>query len=168
MSELIIENDEFIVNWVIDRNPDYNILNNINIGDGIGVNNNYFSLININHNYNNHFTYVINNIIDTAANQLYETEDFIPFTPSIQPVEINFVLETLTILSNDDLNCCVCMETKENPQICQLNCQHKFCSECIFRHINRNRNYTECPLCRTQITSVTVQTNDDLENLRNI
>lgn len=154
MSELIIENDEFIVNWVVDRNPNYNI--------------NYDIIYNNNHNSNDNIIYNINYTIDQDADQLYETEDFIPFTTSIQPVEINFVLETLTILSNDDLNCCVCMETKENPQICQLNCQHKFCSECIFRHINRNRNYTECPLCRTQITSVTVQTNDDLENLRNI
>lgn len=131
------------ITWSIDRTPDYTVYNN-----------------------DNHDSNIIN-IIDNQ-NQESETNDFIPFEPLIRENRVNFVLEIITISSDDDLQCCVCMELRENPQICQLNCSHKFCSECIFRHISRNRNNSSCPLCRKFITNIIIQTEEDLEFFQNI
>jgi len=171
--------------WVIDRTPDYNIINNI-------TNNNqereyiytqiemqfgndfYYELDQINRENIHHnmdmeplnITTVINNFNYIIAT---ETDDFIPFAqPITQNSSINFVLENVTILFDDELNCCICMEIKENHQICQLNCSHKFCSECMITNIRRNRNYTCCPLCRTTVTNIIVQTQEDFETFQNI
>lgn len=46
-----------------------------------------------------------------------------------------------------ELNCCICMEDKTNPQMNKLNCNHIFCGECI-----QKLNSWSCPLCRTPIT----------------
>ena len=46
---------------------------------------------------------------------------------------------------------------KEREEISQLNCQHKFCTNCITEHIHRNRSETRCPFCRENITHITFQ-----------
>lgn len=161
--------EEFYFNWRIDTTPDYSIYNNLenyiddfnyDINEEIYGEYNHNVLINI-----PEITTLINNFIYTTE---IETEDFMPFSSNSSSLNINFNLETLTILSEDELNCCICMETKENSQICQLNCSHKFCSECIISHISRNRNYSCCPLCRVQITNINIQTQEHLEIVRNL
>jgi hypothetical protein len=158
-----MENTYF--SWTIDRNPDYNILNiynSNNIENYINQNDySHDTLINM-----PEISSFINNIIQSY--NIPETEDFIPFSPVIISPTINYNLETITISSEDDLNCCICMETKENPQICQLNCCHKFCSECVITYISSNRNNPGCPICRTDITCVFIQTEEDLEKFINI
>ena len=60
-------------------------------------------------------------------------------------------------ISEEDRNCCICMETKDKIEICQINCGHKFCGECISHHIERNHTNSVCPLCRTDIKILTRQ-----------
>lgn len=117
----------------------------------------------------------LDNIVNTNHDNDYniihnmsETDDFIPFRRRMIPITINFVLETLATLSEHDLNCCICMEKKENPQICKLNCSHKFCSKCTADHVSRNRYNSFCPLCRTYITDIYIQTEEDLEIFENL
>jgi len=168
MSHTIIENNtDLIIDWIIDRNPDLNIINH-----RIYATVNTYNIINNYNITNNNITNnnITNDITNDITNNIFhETEDFIPFTYFNIPVNINYVLGRVTISSeHEDLNCCVCMETKNNTQICELNCLHKFCCSCIITHIRKNRNNSLCPLCRTKITSVIVQTDDDLQNFNNI
>jgi hypothetical protein len=60
-------------------------------------------------------------------------------------------------ISEEDRNCCICMETKDKIEICQINCGHKFCGECISHHIERIHTNSVCPLCRTDIKILTRQ-----------
>jgi hypothetical protein len=75
------------------------------------------------------------------------------------PLEI--IVEEIDI-SNDDPTCSICLETKTNSQICQLNCNHQFCEDCTLYYVRNNRTPT-CPLCRVNITKIIVQT-DDIHN----
>jgi hypothetical protein len=149
------------------NNQNYHIYEENNIIEFINTNDFINTIYNNQIYEENNITEIIN-IINTYINN-QEPEQNVPSTnPNENFVNINFVLETIDTSTDDDLNCCICMESKENHEICQLNCQHKFCSECIVTLVNRNRNNSECPLCRTQIDTITVQTDDDLYNLINI
>jgi hypothetical protein len=55
-----------------------------------------------------------------------------------------------------ELDCCICMETKNEYQIGTLNCSHKFCNLCIAQQV-ANSSISSCPLCRTIITHISVQ-----------
>ena len=81
------------------------------------------------------------------------------------------------------VECAVCLETYDgNDKVTTLMCGHKFCSKCIFQHIQRLEGNTCCPLCRRNVfhldtpLSVTVASNnisdgddahDTLDRLRN-
>jgi hypothetical protein len=169
-----------VVTFTIDRTPDHNILNqyyfrrfdileeydenSINIdtiseltsGDRIIAReyiNQINNLDNDEENYNNY------NIFNTNTTFNMD-DDFIPFNPQSNITEtdtpsINFIVDNL--LSHEELNCCICMEEHEDWQICQLNCQHTFCVNCIDMHLERK--YT-CPLCREDIEYITTQTTE--------
>jgi hypothetical protein len=167
------DSNDDIITWIIDRTPDYSILNSINniqnMRDFTGgdrliirdfINPIYYPDNNEeNYNYNFIYNYNIfrNNIIN--SNTIFNEElDFIPFNPQSNRTQhrtqsINFIVDTLLI--PEELNCCICMEEQEEQQICQLNCQHTFCITCIDHHLERK--FT-CPLCREDITDITTQT----------
>lgn len=154
-----IDDDNYFT-WTIDRTPDHSLYNSGNldnyINDDYEINEdmydefNYSALIRIPEIIN-----LINNIVYT-----HDTDDFIPFKI---PFDINYAVETINISSEEELNCCICMETKRNNQICQLDCMHKFCSNCIFHHIDKNRTNSCCPLCRSSIWKITLQTEEDIK-----
>jgi hypothetical protein len=144
----IILYDDYIINnyidpneisWEIDRNPDFSILNNLQ--------NTHYNYDAFNINMNEH--------IDIPR------DEFIPFEPEIEVIhsQIDIILDDFSV-SEEDKNCCICIETKENSQICQLNCFHKFCYECTLIHTRRNRVHPCCPLCRTHITHISVKTQE--------
>jgi hypothetical protein len=142
--------------WTIDRNPDHNILRNI-LNDNI-VNNNIV-------NDTRNIIYIYDNISEETQE---ETEEFIPFknyNPTSNDIKVEFQVFPVT---EEDTNCCVCFETRETLKICQLNCSHKFCSECSITHISKNRNKPCCPLCRENITKIAVQTDHIFLQFKNI
>ena len=127
------EGQEIYINWVIDRTPQNpSLFNNI-----IYFNN----------------TNEYNNPNDNIAN-----DDFIPFEPEPHNEVVIEVQEFC--ISEEDCNCCVCMEMHENDTICQFNCLHKFCTECASIHYRGNRQHFSCPLCRTSVTNIYLQTED--------
>jgi hypothetical protein len=151
INDIILHEDYLIDNyireneviWEIDRNhSNYEILN---------------SLQNTHYNYDA-FNIHFNENVDIMD------DDFIPFEPELElelePVVINEPI-TITVEEfptlEEDKNCCICIESREISQICQLNCCHKFCYECILIHTRRNIRNPCCPLCRTSITNITVQ-----------
>lgn len=78
--------------------------------------------------------------------------------PGIQPVQPILYKCIPFQLTEEDKNCCICMETKEEIQICVLNCSHNFCVQCINAHIINNR---QCPLCRNLITEINTKKIDN-------
>lgn len=125
------------VTWEIDRNhTNYNILN---------------SLQNMHYNYDA-FNINLNEHIDITGN-----DGFIQFGPEQLVIRerINITVEEFPV-SEEDKSCCICIETRENSQICQLNCCHKFCYECILIYTRRNTMNTCCPLCRVNIRNISV------------
>ena len=136
-----IHETEWEVGWVIDRTPHHN--------------NEYDDV-----NFINNIQYIINQHFHDEAPALAPalasatTDDFIPF----EPFTIDIYVQEFLLLK-EDRNCCICMESRENEQICQLNCHHKFCSKCTLSHIQRNRRQQPCcPLCRTNISNISVKT----------
>jgi hypothetical protein len=134
-----IETDTHNISWIIDRTPNFTILN---------------ELQNIHPNYDA-FNINMTEQIDT------EPDDFIPFETEISIIypEIDIVVEEFDI-SEEDKICCICIETRENSQICRLNCFHKFCYECTLIHTRRNNIQSCCPLCRTNIRYISVQSQE--------
>jgi len=67
-------------------------------------------------------------------------------------------------ISEEQQNCCVCIETLEKDEICKLNCSHTLCGNCI-NNIMKTQVNISCPLCRTNITNIIVQKKTIQENL---
>ena len=117
-------------------------------------NSRYFNHINtlndisyINTSNTNHAVNILTNIT--------EDEDFIPFeTPQNRRINIDIINFTV---SEEDRHCCICMEERHSEDICRLNCQHSFCVQCINQHLQTNHS---CPVCRSDVTNVSVQTNN--------
>ena len=128
---IINDDDIYCGSWFIDRIPDFNILNDLEF------------------NRNHVFDY---------------NSDFIPFSnsPIIETFEsIDILVDSLLPLKmNDDRDCCICMESNVSSKICQLNCGHKFCADCTLENIRRNYKFPLCPLCRTNIITITVPTEE--------
>ena len=64
----------------------------------------------------------------------------------IQKSKINDLTERIKSLTNN--NCAICMDNLKNPII--LECTHIYCGNCIIKWIMNNTN---CPYCRTTISS---------------
>jgi len=110
----------------------------------------------------NSITYFINsvdqlqgNIIssnDTSGNIMFNDLDF------NKHIEIS-VDENLEI-TEEQRECCICMETKEKTDVCRINCGHTFCVKCCnesFHTKNRQGETMTCPLCRESVVSISVK-----------
>lgn len=155
------------VSWSIDRNPDYNTESAQNIM--VEECTDYVEATDYLSDYNPIIEYYHTRIpIEELSLQPFDDtsiirslspftnrnyEDFIPFD-SPTGSQVNIIFNEFE-LSEEDINCCICMSDKNIQQMCSLNCCHTFCVECIDIHLNTNHN---CPLCRTYITQMRIQT----------
>ena len=140
-----IENFDNNDSWFIDNTPDYNYARNIQ-------NNIYYN------NYNNY-----NNYIDMLYNEVrYE---IIPIQNVIHQEQsraqikfhIGVAFQPLEI-SEQQQECCVCMEKREKEEICELNCKHNFCGFCVKDILSKNNTSSpNCPLCREKIKNIKTQ-----------
>ena len=139
--------------WFIDRLPDYNLynfnnLNNINILNSprsVAINPTYFIIDN---------GYTINNTI--INNIINPTEDFIPIGLSTERRHPITVTVTEIDITEEQQDCCICMDKKEKMDICCLQCPHSFCGECV-KNTLKSYDEAKCPMCREKITSISVQ-----------
>jgi uncharacterized ubiquitin-like protein YukD len=69
--------------------------------------------------------------------------------------KISIIKENIEI-SDEEQNCCICMETREKLDICSLNCNHKFCAICIKNCIKTQIIY-KCSLCVQPVETIKVQ-----------
>ena len=150
VASLLSDEMDSNISWFIDRNPDRNISR--------FVNNNVINYDNYN-NYNNYVDLLYNEMINQPIpiNNLYQEGETIDIKCEI--IEV----------SEEDQNCCICMETREKEDICHLNCNHKFCEICINSLLNKNKKsiITPCPLCRETITTIKTQ-KDEIKNALNL
>jgi len=150
------------VSWAIDRTPDYNISNNLhneeNLTNDIQINyeqyvrNRYFELSERLRNGTFQFNIETDNFIS------FETVHREPIQTTVQKISV----------TEEEQNCCICIELKETTDISQINCGHKFCRSCIMRYISRNTNNSCCPLCREKITHVIFQDQKYQDDFANI
>jgi hypothetical protein len=135
--------DQYEITWSIDRTPDMNIFNNIN--------NDYYMMAEFVTNNENNMAFTASVDAMTAS---INFDDYIPFNSSYIEINVDQV-----VICDNDFSCSICLESKDNPQICQLNCNHHFCENCIVFYV-KNKTQSKCPLCREIITKIIVQTDE--------
>jgi len=73
---------------------------------------------------------------------------------------------------DNDIECCICLENKEYKLTCKLNCYHPFCLHCVCKLIiSHNDNINKpinCPMCRTEITTVYCNSEEQVKLLKQI
>jgi hypothetical protein len=112
---------------------------------------------------NHHFTEEINSheyIDQTYIDNL--TRRF--QTQSIVNVVVPVEVDENMVVAEEQRDCCICMETKEKPEICRINCAHTFCIDCFSGTMLskfRRQEMLTCPLCREIVTSVCVKNNEN-------
>jgi hypothetical protein len=163
-NELPTQEIKLEMGWFIDRIPDLNIINNINHNNDITLLN---TIQNIRHDHFDQQFDMDNQVLINSVIQI-DTHDFIPFEPQhIEYAVVHSEVREINV-SEEERYCPICFETREETEISQLNCQHKFCANCITEHIHRNRNQSRCPFCRENITHITFQNNINEEHFQYI
>lgn len=74
------------------------------------------------------------------------------------PVDVDEPLESLRMLSGDDLECSYCIETINDRStrhgvnnIVMTNCNHPFHENCLKKWLVKVRTNPTCPICRTEV-----------------
>jgi hypothetical protein len=70
---------------------------------------------------------------------------------------VNIICKNIEI-SEEEQNCCICMEEREKNDICRFTCEHSFCETCII-DILKTQISVSCPLCREMVTNIVTQKN---------
>jgi hypothetical protein len=134
-----MNNNEEEIDWIIDRTP----------------------VIDTNHSFSNLIT-EDDFQLTTTENHNTNEEDFIPFDYiDIHCIQSQSTFETdvrKIIVSEEERDCPICIETREKEEISQVNCGHKFCAFCLTKYIRNNNRLPYCPLCREIIDKITFQT----------
>jgi len=141
------------VNWFIDRighilNDDI-IINNYPTYDlenrqtiiSYFMNDDNYGMVNLNYIYN-------------------DLEPSIPFVDHSAEVVVVADME----ISEEEKDCCVCMEDRVKTDICRISCDHTFCSGCVKNVMCRQK---KCPLCRAKISKICVQTEENRVKFNN-
>jgi len=136
------------VSWTIDRIGDRSILDESNWNESMINNSRYLQDYVVEYNPIN-----LNRIFEEIQVNTSIINTYVEVT-----VEV-FVDETIEF-SEEQRDCCICMEQKGEHDICRLNCQHTFCVSCCSINLSRQTRMQErlsCSLCRAEVTSVYVQ-----------
>jgi hypothetical protein len=130
------------VSWFIDRIPDYNYSMYLQLQD---------------EDINNYYSPGPTEMTENTGHHRPHTPDTPP-PPTANKFYISVVFQNLEI-SEEQQNCCICMENREKNEICELNCQHNFCGTCIKDVLCKNKNSKQpnCPLCRRDIKNIKTQ-----------
>lgn len=86
--------------------------------------------------------------------------DFQP-VPRAHRLEIQVVELEIT---EEQQECCICMDQKEKTDICCLQCPHSFCGVCLTTTL-KSYNEAKCPLCRETIQTIRVQNEENREKI---
>jgi hypothetical protein len=107
--------------------------------------------------------------IEKIMTNLWGSEsDLIPFEP-VEPVAALVALVKKVIISDtkpetETEECAICYEQTNWTDMVVLNCDHKFCSNCIQTSMKCIQNMT-CAMCRSEIETLTVTNRIIHENI---
>ena len=112
--------------------------------------NQLFRSANNSSNIENNGSSMLNNIISIIQNTLdNEQEEFQDVVVTVDDNDLEKLSKTI-VTNNMDIDCSICLSNLQiNEEIIELNCTHKFHSECILTYL-KEYNY-KCPVCRIQI-----------------
>jgi len=131
--DMILTSSPTSVSWFIDRTGDRTILQ--------------YQRQEI---INNSFIPFINNIPDFIIDNTLDDENTF----------VLIVVDEHMVVTEEQHECCICMDQQKQTNICKLTCAHTYCSDCISSTLSsqfsRYQDFT-CPLCRGEVTSVLVQ-----------
>jgi len=157
--------------WFIDRIGDRSLINNWN--SNINNNNNHLNINNnvtmmaatypTNYNYNN-----INHNINYDT-LIYYPRASLSAGALVRSIPSELVLDQAIEFSEEQCECCICMDQKEAENICQLNCRHSFCVSCIDTSLKtfRDRNQDViCALCRTEVKKITFKKEENRDKIQ--
>lgn len=109
---------------------------------------------------------IINNI-ENNLNSIARNLDISDFSEeNRENININIIVDKNIKISEEDCECCICMEQKNKTNICKLNCSHTFCMNCCNNTIQSKIQSIQdisCPLCRTEINTIYVK-NEESKN----
>jgi len=83
-----------------------------------------------------------------------------------------FGINTVLCVGLEDLEtkeeCNICYEEKQNRHIVKLNCNHKFCGECVSQTLKKCNKFKlpNCAMCRTKIDCILVNDNEIMNILK--
>ena len=95
-----------------------------------------------------------------------EVSGNIPFDSQVKKYNIHPVLLTDEVIEGVE-DCAICYESIKSIDMVKLNCEHKFCGNCINGYMKVHNNMCggpTCALCRTQILSFSIK-NPEIYNL---
>ena len=107
-----------------------------------------------------------NNIGINLSSHFEAVSGNIPFVPHVNKYKINPVL-VLDELEEGVEDCAICYESIKCMDLVKLNCEHKFCGDCINSSLKAHNNMycgPSCALCRTPMVSFNVK-NQEIYNL---
>jgi len=107
-------------------------------------------------------TYTLNNII-------YNIDYVSPTTSIIRSIPSELVLDQDIQFNEEQCECCICMDQKEEENICQFNCGHTFCVSCIDTSLKtfRDRNQDViCALCRSEVKKITFKKQENKDKIQ--
>lgn len=104
-----------------------------------------------------------NNII---YNNIIYNNDYTSLTRS-KPSEL--VLDEDIQFNEEQCECCICIDKKEEENICQFNCGHSFCVSCIDTSLktfkDRNQDVI-CSLCRANVKKITFKKQENKDKIQ--
>jgi hypothetical protein len=109
---------------------------------------------------------------DIINNMFYNSGIYhIPVTISNNLSFIRVEIDETHDVSEEERDCCICMEQREVEEICRLNCSHTFCSSCVSTSIQVYKSRQQpitCSLCRTNIERIVVKTQDNKDKIQQV
>ena len=115
----------------------------------------------------NYYNIISNNII---SNNIISNIDYTLATTSLirsKPSEL--ILDEHIKFSEEQCECCICIDNKEAENICQFNCGHTFCVICIDTSLKtfRDRNQDViCSLCRANVKKITFKKQENRDKIQ--
>jgi len=162
MQLMIAQQSSETITWFIDRVGNQNI-NTLSINT-MDTNNNRIS-----DSETSSLDDLINNDSQSVLSPLEDDDwlnysnssedDFLPFSVE-ENISVEVEVVTNMEITEEEKDCCVCQEDIECNEICRLNCAHKFCGDCVKNVMNTRQK--KCPLCRAEISKISVQTEKNL------
>jgi hypothetical protein len=173
--EIITDLSTEPISWIIDREGDYSLINQLYFNH-YRRNYNSINLSTSGSNYLISNNYINNSIINTDIyDDIYDDISYHPFShslslfTSLRSVPSELVLNQDIQFSEEQCECCICMDQNEAENICQLNCGHTFCVTCIDTSLktfkDRNKDVI-CALCRTEVTKITFKKQENKDKIQ--